>query len=49
MLYERQLDGDLFEFLLVAGEEKIVDYRPDRCLVLSTGINLGHADFEVIG
>ncbi|MEH6824244.1 MAG: YjfK family protein [Motiliproteus sp.] len=49
MLYERQLDGDMFEFLLVAGEEKIVDYRAERCRVISTGINLSRADFEVIG
>ncbi len=49
MLYERPLTDDLDEFLLVTGEEKIIDYRADRCRVISTGINLSHADFDVIG
>ncbi|MBV1787412.1 YjfK family protein [Marinobacterium sp. D7] len=49
MLYELDLDGDLYEFLLVSAEEKLIDNRFDRCLVISTGINLGMTDFEVIG
>ncbi|MEH6469957.1 MAG: YjfK family protein [Halopseudomonas sp.] len=49
MLYERPLNDDLYEFLLVSGEEQIVDNRAERCRVVSTGINLGHGDFDVIG
>ncbi|OMH39428.1 YjfK family protein [Motiliproteus sp. MSK22-1] len=49
MLYERQLNDGMFEFLLIAGEEKIVNYRAERCQVISTGINLSRADFEIIG
>lgn len=49
MLYERPLQDDLREFLFVSGEEKIIDDQHDRCLVISTGINLSQADFEVVG
>ncbi|MEH6628158.1 MAG: YjfK family protein [Motiliproteus sp.] len=48
MLYELPLDDSLYEFLLVSGEEKIVDNQYDRCIVISTGINLSQADFEVV-
>ncbi|WLQ13505.1 YjfK family protein [Hahella aquimaris] len=49
MLYERSVNEDLDEFLMVCGEEKIIDNRADRCLVLSTGINLRPADIVIIG
>ncbi len=49
MLYERPLTDERYEFLLVAGEEKVVNYHAERCRVISTGINLSRADFEVIG
>ncbi|ARU58226.1 hypothetical protein OLMES_4210 [Oleiphilus messinensis] len=48
MLYERQVDEYLTEFVLVSAEEKIVDYRPDRFLVISTGINLKSADLSFV-
>ncbi|HEB56207.1 MAG TPA: DUF2491 family protein [Gammaproteobacteria bacterium] len=49
MLYERESKPDFFEFLMISGEEKIIDDQAERCIVISTGINLSSADFEVIG
>ncbi|MFP8966853.1 YjfK family protein [Pokkaliibacter sp. CJK22405] len=49
MLYELATSAELSEFVLVSAEEKIINHQHDRCLVISTGINLGMADFEVIG
>lgn len=49
MLYEREANTDLDEFLMVSGEEKIIDNQADRSLVLSTGIDIHSADFEVVG
>ncbi len=49
MLYGRQVNADLDEFVLLAGEEKIIDRQADRCLVISTGINLRPADITIIG
>jgi hypothetical protein len=49
MLYERPVDDGLEEFLLVSGEERIIDDRADRCLVISTGITLRPADITIIG
>ncbi len=48
MLYERPVDDDLSEMALLCGEEKIVDGQAQRCLVISTGIDLTSADFEVV-
>ncbi len=48
MLYERESKPDFFEFLMISGEERIIDYQPERCIVISTGINLSSADFEII-
>ncbi len=48
MLYERPIGDDLSEMALLSGEEQIVDGLPQRCLVISTGIELNSADFEVI-
>ncbi|WP_100656424.1 YjfK family protein [Alteromonas flava] len=49
MLYERQIDADTFESLLVAGEEKIVNHNVDRCLVRSTGFDIQPADIKING
>jgi hypothetical protein len=49
MLYERNINDDLDEYLLVSGEEKIIDNRADRCFVISTGFNLRPADITIIG
>ncbi len=49
MLYERESKPDFFEFLMISGEEKIIGGQAERCIVISTGINLSSADFEVIG
>lgn len=49
MLYERALENGRTESLLVVGEEKIVGNNADRCLVLSTGIDLQPADIRING
>ena len=49
MLYERVINDDLKELLLVSGEEIVVDNRLERCLVISTGIPLRHSDISVRG
>jgi hypothetical protein len=49
MLYERQLDDTNVETLLVTGEEKLVDNKLDRCLVISSGFNIDQADISING
>jgi len=49
MLYERQLEDDQVEALLVSGEEKLVNGNFDRCLVISTGFNLTQGDITING
>jgi len=49
MLYERQLEGDNVEALMVSAEEKIIQQNHDRCLVLSTGIDIQPADIRING
>ena len=49
MLYERQAAESLTELLFVAAEEKIVDGKADRCLVVSTGFDLMPSDLKIIG
>lgn len=49
MLYERQLDDDQIETLLVSAEEKLVNGNFDRCLVISTGFNLTQGDITING
>jgi hypothetical protein len=49
MLYERALDDDQVEALLVSGEEKLINGNLDRCLVLSTGFNLTQGDITING
>ncbi|MGB1239574.1 MAG: YjfK family protein [Pseudomonadales bacterium] len=49
MLYERQINAQLFEYLMLAGEEKIIGPRADRCLVRATGFDLQPTDIDIIG
>ncbi len=49
MLYEREASDSLIEYLMVSGEERVVDNNLDRCLVVSTGIDITVSDFSVIG
>lgn len=49
MLYERPLDANMVETLLVTGEEKIVNDNYDRCLVMSTGFDIEPADIRING
>jgi hypothetical protein len=49
MLYEREASDSLIEYLMVSGEERIVENNVDRCLVTSTGIDITLADFSIIG
>lgn len=49
MLYERALDGDMSETLLVCGEEKVIDNNFDRCLVISTGFDIQPTDIQING
>lgn len=49
MLYERQVNQNLFEYVMLSGEEKIVENRADRCFVTMTGFDLQPADIKVIG
>jgi hypothetical protein len=37
------------ETLLVTGEEKLVDNKLDRCLVISSGFNIDQADISING
>jgi len=49
MLYQREASSDHFEYLMRAAEEKIIQERADRCLVLSTAFDIQHADITIIG
>ena len=49
MLYERHIDNDNVETLLISGEEKLVNNNFDRCLVVSTGFNINQADITING
>ncbi|MGF1735317.1 YjfK family protein [Photobacterium satsumensis] len=49
MIYERDTGNGQFEFLLVAGEEKIYRNQAERCLAISTGFDLTPTDFKLIG
>lgn len=48
MLYQRDISNNT-EFLMVSGEEKIIEHNCDRCLVLSTGFNIQHSDIKING
>jgi hypothetical protein len=49
MLYERALEDNNVEALLVSGEEKLVGQNLDRCLVISSGFNIEQADITING
>jgi hypothetical protein len=49
MLYERHINDQETETLLVTAEEKLVNNNFDRCLVVSTGFNIGQADITING
>lgn len=49
MLYERQVNDQLFEYLTFSGEEKIIANQADHCLVQATGFDLQPSDVEIIG
>lgn len=49
MLYERPLENDRTESLLIVGEEKIIGNNADRCLVISTGFDIQPADIRING
>ncbi|MFT4993204.1 MAG: hypothetical protein ACI965_000222 [Paraglaciecola sp.] len=49
MLYERLIDEDNVETLIVSGEEKLVNNNFDRCRVISTGFNIQQADITING
>lgn len=49
MVYEREIDSELFEGLQVIAEEKIVNNQADRSVVFSTSIDMSPTDFKVIG
>ena len=49
MLYERAIENDRVESLLVVGEEKQVGNNLDRCLVISTGFDIQPADITING
>lgn len=49
MIYERQAGENMFESLLISGEEIMVDGRPEHAIVYSTGIALSATDFTVAG
>ncbi len=49
MLYEREVKPDMYEYLFISGEEKLIDNHLDRCLVISTGFDIQPSDIEIIG
>lgn len=49
MLYERQVNDNAYEYLMLAAEEKIIANSADRCVVTSTGFDIQPADIEIIG
>ena len=49
MLYERNLNDGATECLMVCGEEKLINNNFDRCLVTSTGFDIGPTDIRING
>ncbi|WJG08441.1 YjfK family protein [Aliiglaciecola sp. LCG003] len=49
MLYEREINAQQSETLLVSAEEKIINNNHDRCLVISTGFDVLPADIKING
>ncbi|EGQ7973439.1 YjfK family protein [Vibrio parahaemolyticus] len=48
MLYSRTIEGGVTEELLIAGEERINNNRPDRLRYRATGIQLKITDYKVV-
>ncbi|MGL4268208.1 MAG: YjfK family protein [Plesiomonas sp.] len=48
MLYQRQVNDSLDEFVMISAEEKLIFNDQERALVISSGINLTPTDFKVI-
>lgn len=48
MVYHRNANQELEEYLMLSGEETIANDQPDRSLVISTGLEISTADFNVI-
>ena len=48
MLYERNANSNVIEYLMVSGEERLLGNNTDRCLVTSTGIDISLSDFTII-
>ncbi len=49
MIYEREINDDLFETLFVIAEEKIESNQYHRCISISTAFDLSQTDFKTIG
>lgn len=49
MLYERDIEGGYFEYLMKVGEEKVINDQLDRCLVICTAFDIQPADIHIIG
>ncbi|MGJ8680967.1 YjfK family protein [Paraglaciecola sp.] len=49
MLYERAINAEETETVLISAEEKLINNNFDRCLVVSTGFNIGQADITING
>ncbi len=49
MLYERTIEANNVEALMISAEEKIVNHNHDRCMVLSTGFNIQPSDITING
>ncbi|WP_394134638.1 YjfK family protein [Aliivibrio fischeri] len=49
MIYERQINDDLFETLFVIAEEKVESNQYHRCISMSTAFDLSQTDFKTIG
>lgn len=49
MVYEREINSELFEGLQIIAEEKIENNQAQRSVVFSTSIDVSPTDFRVIG
>lgn len=49
MLYEREIEANNIEALMLSAEEKIINQNHDRCLVISTGFNIQPSDITING
>ncbi|UGA55337.1 YjfK family protein [Vibrio sp. VB16] len=49
MVYEREINSELFEGLQIIAEEKIENNQTQRSVVFSTSIDVSPTDFRIIG